>query len=1175
MNFTELTIDGFGAWSGLELRDLSPELNVFYGPNEAGKTTLLHFIRGVLYGFSAERRARYLPPLDGGPAGGRVGLARGHETYHLHRLESQHDPLGEATLTSANGQIDAVRQLPVLLGDVDEIIFQNVFAIGLDEIQHLGTLDDTHAARMLFDLSAGLDRVSLVEVLRELESSRHRLLDPSDRPSVIADLAAQRDRLHAELEQMAAATRRHWRLGSEHDELANSITRAEQAVEREERQARLTDLAASIAPQWDARDEFDKRLAVMGSASNFPPDALARMKRLTSALGHRRKRLGRIARLRKSARAAAAAVSIRQTLWKQAPRIQALAEHESWLASVEEEFRKAEKTVAQWEARHTAGRGKVPDTSDSLSHHVADLSPERLAALRAPAADLRKAHKAFKESREAAARMQQQSGSKVNKVAETLAAKGHEELKPALEQAGAHVAHLRRRVQVDDRIDKMSRHKADLEEQHHDLLERQVLHPRLMAILGAVFVVGALFLIGGLFLPASMVGSFGWPLALIGFLALLGAAATKWMLEDNAARQLHSCQKQLALLDKQHAAAHDERTTLDQHLADGGGPPAAQLQKAEADLSQLEELIPHEAKIQATQQDLETAQQRSAQTRDELRGAHRRWRAALAAAGLPTNLSPKQVRHLAGHHSQLGEIERQWLAAVEERDRRARELAGFSARLDTLFADAELEPADPSPTARLRQLRRELKDEEGRVAERRSLRRRLRLLHRRGKKHRLAIRQIGRRRLALLRAADAADEADFTHRATAWETVAALVAQRDALNHQLSAACAGPFGEHEVAALLSPAVRGELPSHRQQAANRLSAARAELRRLCEQRGELSHQLRTLADDRLAARKQLELATVEQRLSDALDRWQVLAVTSHVLHSLKEDYERNRQPEALRETSKYFAELTGGRYRRVWTALGDEALHIDDASGRPLGVEALSRGTREQLFLSLRLALVGMYARRGAAMPLVLDDVLVNFDSERSARAASVLRDFAAAGHQLLVFTCHEHMARLFKQLDVRVRRLPSRDAQPEAFEPVEELAVPVPPEPEPPPPRRRRLRPKPPEPVAIVPAPPPPPIVIEEWPPRAVVEEPPTPVIVLPEPVREVPRAELLEPVEPLRTNHRRHRADLPHAVAVARHIRHRWSAEEFEGELDDRVAEGFLGQRGATLDLGGDTSDI
>ncbi len=60
-------------------------------------------------------------------------------------------------------------------------------------------------------------------------------------------------------------------------------------------------------------------------------------------------------------------------------------------------------------------------------------------------------------------------------------------------------------------------------------------------------------------------------------------------------------------------------------------------------------------------------------------------------------------------------------------------------------------------------------------------------------------------------------------------------------------------------------------------------------------------------------------------------------------------------------------------------------------------------------MSLRLALASSYARRGAPLPLVLDDVLVNFDADRAKAAAAVLRDFAAAGHQLLVFTCHEHI----------------------------------------------------------------------------------------------------------------------------------------------------------------------
>ena len=61
MRIRKLRVDGFGVWTGLELSDLNAPLVVFYGENEAGKTTLMQFIRAVLYGFSDDRRQRYLP----------------------------------------------------------------------------------------------------------------------------------------------------------------------------------------------------------------------------------------------------------------------------------------------------------------------------------------------------------------------------------------------------------------------------------------------------------------------------------------------------------------------------------------------------------------------------------------------------------------------------------------------------------------------------------------------------------------------------------------------------------------------------------------------------------------------------------------------------------------------------------------------------------------------------------------------------------------------------------------------------------------------------------------------------------------------------------------------------------------------------------------------------------
>ena len=111
---------------------------------------------------------------------------------------------------------------------------------------------------------------------------------------------------------------------------------------------------------------------------------------------------------------------------------------------------------------------------------------------------------------------------------------------------------------------------------------------------------------------------------------------------------------------------------------------------------------------------------------------------------------------------------------------------------------------------------------------------------------------------------------------------------------------------------------------------------------------------------------------------------------------------------------------------------------DSEEGGTISVDKLSRGTREAVYLSLRLALVGAYARRGSVVPMVLDDVLVNFDGRRIRAAAEVLREFSRQGHQVLMFTCHDHIRDVFHSLAADVRVLPDhRDV-------VDSKAIPVP-----------------------------------------------------------------------------------------------------------------------------------
>ncbi|MCL2624825.1 MAG: hypothetical protein FWD31_14270, partial [Planctomycetaceae bacterium] len=89
-------------------------------------------------------------------------------------------------------------------------------------------------------------------------------------------------------------------------------------------------------------------------------------------------------------------------------------------------------------------------------------------------------------------------------------------------------------------------------------------------------------------------------------------------------------------------------------------------------------------------------------------------------------------------------------------------------------------------------------------------------------------------------------------------------------------------------------------------------------------------------------------------------------------------------------------------------------------------------TREQLFVAIRLALATTFERHGISLPMVMDDVLVNFDTRRAYATAKTLLEFSQGGpngRQIFLFTCHEHICRMFHSLNVPVRVLPSFAAE--------------------------------------------------------------------------------------------------------------------------------------------------
>ncbi|WP_372896318.1 ATP-binding protein, partial [Stieleria sp.] len=158
MKVKDLNIDGFGVWTGLSIDSLPDGMTLFYGPNEAGKTTVMQFLRSMLYGFTAERRDKYLPPIYGGTPGGAIRVTGPGGGYQIRRHAKMTDEnvVGQLAVTGQDGLAQGQHRLSMLLGQIDEPIFTNVFAIGMRELQELNTLDDTAAADELYKLSSGL-----------------------------------------------------------------------------------------------------------------------------------------------------------------------------------------------------------------------------------------------------------------------------------------------------------------------------------------------------------------------------------------------------------------------------------------------------------------------------------------------------------------------------------------------------------------------------------------------------------------------------------------------------------------------------------------------------------------------------------------------------------------------------------------------------------------------------------------------------------------------------------------------------------------------------------------------------------------------------------------------------------------------------------------------------------
>jgi DNA repair exonuclease SbcCD ATPase subunit len=252
-----------------------------------------------------------------------------------------------------------------------------------------------------------------------------------------------------------------------------------------------------------------------------------------------------------------------------------------------------------------------------------------------------------------------------------------------------------------------------------------------------------------------------------------------------------------------------------------------------------------------------------------------------------------------------------------------------------------------------------------------------------------------------------------------WEHAGAAFALRhDPTREHQRALWEGETAEKDLAAR-----RTELHHVRTTLQDRLAELEPQLRELRSRRDAVERERAAVLSTGKIKRLQRELAKLQHELERAASGHASFDIQPRAHHGAR--------------ASDFLAQLSDGELVRLQLGPGGRGAHVVNRAGEAVSLETLSSAERDQVYLSLCLALVTACGRQGVRLPLVLDEPFLRLDHRATAALAAVLDDFARRGHQVLVFTGEREAAARFAALGA-ARHLMA-DLQRQAAEPT--LAV--------------------------------------------------------------------------------------------------------------------------------------
>ena len=271
----------------------------------------------------------------------------------------------------------------------------------------------------------------------------------------------------------------------------------------------------------------------------------------------------------------------------------------------------------------------------------------------------------------------------------------------------------------------------------------------------------------------------------------------------------------------------------------------------------------------------------------------------------------------------------------------------------------------------------------------------------------------------LLTAGGTEDPEEFRRRARQSEELLELERKRD--EHRRSLEHLSGTGDRfeAICKSLDASDPSLLNQESRQLSERVEAVDTRRNELFQERGGIDIKLRQLLGEEQSSALRVRRESLLEQLRVHAREWSRLTIAEALLEKTRQKFERERQPSVIRHAEGFFSNVTDRRYQRLYAPIGEQAITVVDVTGTQKQPAALSRGTREQLYLALRFGLIRESGEHAERLPVVVDEVLVNFDPERARLAAESFAELAQT-NQVLVFTCHPATRDMFVNVGAHV-----------------------------------------------------------------------------------------------------------------------------------------------------------